>query len=1104
MDKANNFFINTIIFFLICHLANGSTGTPLKVEIKGPASICLGSSATYTLVGSSGESVPVYGYSWKIPQGATIVSGVSTNEVTIKFDAVGIGGLIEVSGNTLAAYLSVNIYSSAPKPGIISGPSTVCKGGTAQFTIDPVNSPNVSKVMWVEPRATVVSSDHKSATVKFPENYENGDLIVYIVPKACTPHTSVKHLTAGEKVPEVPGEIMGSTRVTPGESKITYSIPTIPNATSYDWSLPQGGSIISGNGTNNVTVAFSTAFNEGAIKVRGVNSTCSGEYSLPLPLRFSTVPGDAGPIKGEPEVCLEGDQVLTFSVDPISNIDLDNINDDNRYVWMVSGGSIQPLGNPDAGGDMRTNVMQVKIYAMKYSGNFPLTISVLGQKKMDDGTIAQGKLSSKEIEVYYPVQHISSINGPNVISKGAQGVAYSVNIQPNADTYSWLNPPGTTISLINNNSIQLDFKEQFNGGVLKVAGVSETCGIGEYTELYINDPNAPLLEASPDKNYVIERSSLIPFKNKNNPSYSNVAASQVQYFDALGRPTQHVVHAGSPKMNDLIDYVEYDPSGRKHKQLLTYVDGLNNGTWRNNITTGQADFYSTGHALGNEVADDAYPWETIDYYESPLDRVKRKTGPGETWGEDRALGYSYLLNDLNDDEVLIWELQEGLQASGKYATGELQKVEMTDEDRHKTIEFIDKLGQTILKRVQVHKNEDPELWADTYYIYNDYGNLSYILPPEAVKKIGSPSIPYTVSPDLLKLWAFQYKYDDRNRIIEKRVPGSDWVYMIYDGRDRLVLTQDGNQRDPNKTTGREWSFTKYDRFNRPVATGIYTHSVSATRAEMQAVVDVFYNTATGNSDKWHEEAGTTTHGYTSRSFPDTASESDYLTITYYDSYDFKSLADFGPDYDYDATQLGPETCAQGTYSFPSKEFSRVRGLSTGNKIKVQDGNNTWLCSVTYYDDRYRVIQTITENHFGSKDKYSTLYNFPGWILATKTSHQKDGEVYGIKKRYTYDHTGRLMQGYHELIKNDTSQGEVLLAENKYNELGELIEKNLHVENNGPHQSIDYRYNIRGWLESVNSSTLQIDPERNVDDANPDLFGMELLYNHPLNGVPAGN
>src|SRR5690606_16869660 len=67
-------------------------------------------------------------------------------------------------------------------------------------------------------------------------------------------------------------------------------------------------------------------------------------------------------------------------------------------------------------------------------------------------------------------------------------------------------------------------------------------------------------------------------------------------------------------------------------------------------------------------------------------------------------------------------------------------------------------------------------------------------------------------------FAFRYKYDARKRMTRKKVPGADWVYMVYDDRDRLVMSQDGNQRAANP---REWTFTKYDALNRPVLTGIY-------------------------------------------------------------------------------------------------------------------------------------------------------------------------------------------------------------------------------------------------------------------------------------------
>ena len=51
----------------------------------------------------------------------------------------------------------------------------------------------------------------------------------------------------------------------------------------------------------------------------------------------------------------------------------------------------------------------------------------------------------------------------------------------------------------------------------------------------------------------------------------------------------------------------------------------------------------------------------------------------------------------------------------------------------------------------------------------------------------------------------------------KKVPGADWVYMVYDNLDRLVMTRDGEQRKTNK-----WAFTKYDAMSRPVMTGLYS------------------------------------------------------------------------------------------------------------------------------------------------------------------------------------------------------------------------------------------------------------------------------------------
>jgi RHS repeat-associated protein len=69
--------------------------------------------------------------------------------------------------------------------------------------------------------------------------------------------------------------------------------------------------------------------------------------------------------------------------------------------------------------------------------------------------------------------------------------------------------------------------------------------------------------------------------------------------------------------------------------------------------------------------------------------------------------------------------------------------------------------------------------------------------------------------------------------------------------------------------------------------------------------------------------------------------------------------------------------------------------------------------------------------------------------------------------------------------------------NEYNEIGQLVDKKLHSSDNGASfkQSVDYRYNIRGWLTSMNDASLANNGTTNDDTG--DLFGMNLGYNNDL-------
>jgi RHS repeat-associated protein len=76
--------------------------------------------------------------------------------------------------------------------------------------------------------------------------------------------------------------------------------------------------------------------------------------------------------------------------------------------------------------------------------------------------------------------------------------------------------------------------------------------------------------------------------------------------------------------------------------------------------------------------------------------------------------------------------------------------------------------------------------------------------------------------------------------------------------------------------------------------------------------------------------------------------------------------------------------------------------------------------------------------------------------------------------------------------------EYLLADYSYNELGQLVDKKLHdTGGNNFLQSVDYRYNIRGWLRSINNSQLSVNSD---NDETNDFFGMEFLYHATETGL----
>ncbi|MCO6164494.1 type IV secretion protein Rhs, partial [Flavobacterium sp. NRK F7] len=161
---------------------------------------------------------------------------------------------------------------------------------------------------------------------------------------------------------------------------------------------------------------------------------------------------------------------------------------------------------------------------------------------------------------------------------------------------------------------------------------------------------------------------------------------------------------------------------------------------------------------------------------------------------------------------------------GVYADNELYKTITKDENHsgttknHTTEEFKNKEGQVVLKRT--YNNSEA---YDTYYVYDQFGNLTYVIPPLAEGASDQSTL------DNL---GYQYKYDYRNRLVEKKLPGKQWEYIVYDKLDRPVATGPAFTPYGGNTVG--WMVTEYDVLGRVMQTGWKQVSVSTTdRASFQ-------------------------------------------------------------------------------------------------------------------------------------------------------------------------------------------------------------------------------------------------------------------------------
>lgn len=548
------------------------------------------------------------------------------------------------------------------------------------------------------------------------------------------------------------------------------------------------------------------------------------------------------------------------------------------------------------------------------------------------------------------------------------------------------------------------------------------------------------IKFSADRNYIAsiqpldEIDSLSIDSNKVELPQNVRALVTCRYFDGLGREEQIRQVGITPDKKSLVSSTTYNNRGLKSattlpvpyskfdlilpKVIIHPVQLVDGGEYvtSDKLSDARQKYYPSG-----------YDYQEYTYESTPEARTLTTTKPGETWHQ-HPQRTTYTLN--NSSEVIRFRIVTSTEINntGYYQAGSLSVVQETDEDGKITRSYVDAFGRTIMTRQGVD--------CDTYYLYDEYDRLCYVLPPKAVdelKNVGS----YSDSSSAIQQYAYVYKYDTRGNCSRKKLPGCKAVTMAYDAANRLVLSQNGNQE-----SGNLWTVTKYDALSRVA----YTYEFDP----LQSPASLIQYCSTRRfieerADKTMEWPGL---GYTLQILPPPTTVQ-FLTVNYYDDYTF-----LNNDNNH-ATALAYH--AKDGYG---EAYTSAKGLLTGKKSYSLE-TSSYVLTVYYYDEWGRVVQTRSNDPIGGYNNEYTLYDVAGNIIQSYAEYVPSStllsEPISELTQNTYDHSGRIISS--KLTINGEHETSV---EYEYDKFGRVSRKSR----DGGVNYTTYSYNIQDWITLI--------------------------------------
>ncbi len=231
----------------------------------------------------------------------------------------------------------ISFINSPANVGLISGTTQFCNPSSSLTTSYSIASVlGATSYLWSVPSNVIIVSGQGTTTltIKFNISAISNGIGGKITVTANNSNGCGSGLPgaiavyANASAPVQPGSVSGTEKACPGDIAV-YSVAIVPRANTYMWSVPTNSTIISGAGTNIISVQFNAGFISGLVGVTASNG-CGTSLARTRFINLNVLPAPTainGPISG---VC--SNTGVTYSIsNPVTGA--------ISYLWTVPTGA---------------------------------------------------------------------------------------------------------------------------------------------------------------------------------------------------------------------------------------------------------------------------------------------------------------------------------------------------------------------------------------------------------------------------------------------------------------------------------------------------------------------------------------------------------------------------------------------------------------------------------------------------------------------------------------------------------------------------------------------------------------------------------------------